>query len=157
MALQAGDINQHTPVPCFKVDGRYRCWCQWQSGLISDFQNLPNTYPSIFFFAGSNQTSKKVLSQAAKCVPLQHFEDNVSDGTGVWASDLLPGLLNRFHCLNHFKEDFWTCCEVVNLSHCEPSKGIHFHNIVHQDNQSFTWIIRSGVQNQNSDYCCKPS
>jgi hypothetical protein len=98
----------------------------------------------MFFFTGSNQTGKKVLSQAAKCVPLKHFEDNVSDGTVVWTSDLLPGLLNRFHCLNHFKEDFWTCCEVVNLSHCELSKGIHFHNIVHQDNQSFTWIIHSG-------------
>ncbi len=102
----------------------------------------------MFFFTGNNQTGKKVLSQAAKCVPLKHFEHNVNDGTGVWASDLLPGLLNRFHCQNQFKEDIWTSCEVVNLSHCEPSKGIHFHNIVHQDNQSFTWIIRSGVQNQ---------
>jgi hypothetical protein len=60
----------------------------------------------VFFFTGSNQTGKKVLSQAAKCVPLKHFEDDVSDGTGVWASDLLPGLLNRVSLPESFQRGF---------------------------------------------------
>ncbi len=110
----------------------------------SDIQNFINSNLAMLLSAGIEQTCKKTFPKAAKGISFHHFKDNVRHGYFPFAD-----FLDFLHSLNHIPENIRPCCY-------NPSKTIHFQNVVHNDFQDFTWLKGPGVQNQNSYSCGKP-